>query len=828
MSWRKALFHRKQLEQDLEDEIHSHLALEVQQRIERGESPEDARLRARRDFGNVPLVKDITRDVWGRRWLDEIRQDLLYAVRTLVWRTPAFTGIAICSIALGVAATAVVYTAIQAVLIKPLPYAHPDQLVQFRTDFSKEPWQARTDWIFWNDAQEILRRAQTLQSVGIYGMAVINLAGDQSTPPEALYGLRMSSSLFTTLGVSPILGRNILDDEDKPGRPKEMILSYGLWTRRFNADRNIVGQTVKIDNGEDCLVMGVMPPDFNFPLRRQATRTPQPYVEFYTALRLNAADPNADKGALGGVARLRPGVTLRQAQQDLAAISNALSREFPATNRDRSLQMGLLWDRQLGVTRNALWFLMAAATMFLLIGCANVANLLLARGFARQREIAIRMAIGASRSRIFRQCLTESCMLAVVGGFGGYVLTAFSWQILPKLAPVTIPRLSTGRADGTVLAFAVVTALINGILFGMAPAIRAIRQERGISGCDLGSRGAASGKTDRIRGSLVIAEVAVSLTLVVIGGQLLWSFIDLARTDPGFQANRILGAVVLPHSGQYGTPEERASAYKRFVDAVRALPGVESVGTVDALPFSGENHGGFLSLKEAPLPSDQLVGEVDVVSSQYLPTMEIRLIEGRQFGEEDMNDSSGGVIVDQVAASRLWPGTSAIGKSVCVNCTPENPRNWKQVIGVVSSMRHFALDGPLQPNAYLSDGALERAQFLVVRTNGFTAELEKPMRKAIAAVDPRQPVLLSASMESLIADSVADRRFIMSLLAATACLALLMAAAGVYGVTLYTTSRRVQEIGIRMALGATPSNVLGLLFRQGFFTVGTGLSLGVA
>jgi putative ABC transport system permease protein len=830
MNW-KAIFRRKKLEGDLDEEIHSHLAMEIRQRIERGESPEQAHVNATKTFGNVNLVKEITRDVWGQRLLDEIRRDLVYAVRTLLWRTPAFTAIAICSIALGVAATAVVYTAIKAVLIKPLPYVDAEQLVQFRTDFSNDliPWPSRTDWIFWHDGQEIIRRSQTLQSVGIYGgNSVINLEGDASSPPEALYGVRMSASLFPTLGVSPMLGRIVLPEEDQPGRPKQMILSYGLWVRRFNADRNIVGQTVKIDNGEDCLIIGVMPPDFNFPLRRQATRTPQPYVEFYTALRLDPVNPAADRGALGAIARLRPGVTLAQAQQDLAGISSALRREFPESNRDRTLQMGLLWNRQLGAARNALWLLMAAATMFLLIGCANVANLLLVRGFARQREIAIRMAIGASRSRIFRQCLTESCLLAVVGGFGGYLLTAVAWRILPTVAPVNIPRLSGARADGAILTFALAAALINGILFGMAPALRAIRRERGISGCDLGARGAASGRADPLRGFLVIAEVAVSVTLVVIGGQLLGSFIDLVRTDTGFQANRILGAVVLTQPPRYATPEKRASAYRRFVEAVRTLPGVESVGTVDALPFSGENHGGYLSLRENPALRDQMVAEVDIVSANYLQTMGIRLSEGRLFNEQDMEEPSGIVIVDEVAANRLWPGTSPIGKPVCVNCTAEKPRNWKQVVGVVASMRHSALDGPLQANAYLSGGALEHAQFLVVRANRPTAELEKPIRVAIASVDPQQPVLLSASMESFVADSVADRRFIMSLLSVTACLALVMAAAGVYGVTLYTTSRRTQEIGIRMALGATAHNINALLFRQGFLTVGIGLALGAA
>jgi putative ABC transport system permease protein len=748
-----------------------------------------------------------------------VLQDIRLAFR-LFRRTPALTSIALLSIALSVGATAVVFTAIKSVLIDPLPYAHAGELVQFRTDFTNaEP--SHGDWIFWNDTQEVIRRTRTLQSTGIYRNAVFDLAGDSSTPPEALYGLRMTANLFPTLGVSPMLGRNILPDEDQPGHTDEMILSYGLWTRRFNADRSVIGRTVKV-NGRDCIVIGVMPPDFNFPLRRAAAHTPSPYVEFWAPLR------TATSGGLGAVARLRPGVSLLQAQQDLASISAALTHEFPATNRDRTLRMALLRDRVVGSAGNALWLLMAAALMFLLIGCANVANLLLARGLVRQREIAVRIAIGAGGARIVRQLLTESCVLAVFGGLGGYALTVAAWKILPAVAPVSIPRLAAARADWTILGFALMVALINGVLFGIAPALRA-GWTQAIAVRDFGTRGGMSGKQDRMRASLVIAEVAVTVTLVVIGAQLLGSFAGLIRTDPGFQADRILASVVLPALERYRTPEQRRAIYRRFLDSVRVLPGVESAGTADALPFSGENHGGWITANAAAVtePAAQVSAEIDIVGGEYLQTMGVRLAQGRWFHEEEMQESSDAAIINDIAASRLWPGTSAIGKRICVDCTPENPRNWKRVIGVVSSVRHAALDGPVLANVYLSGGALESAAFLVVRTNRPSRDLEKAIRRAIAAVDPNQPVLLSASMRSLIADSVADRRFIMSLLAVTGCLALLMSVAGVYGVTWYTTSRRTREIGVRMALGATPGNVHALIFRQGFLTVATGLAVGL-
>jgi predicted permease len=751
-------------------------------------------------------------------------EDIRFALR-LFWRTPSVTGIAFLSIALSVGATAVVFTAIKSVLIDPLPYARAGELVQIRTEFGNfEPSQMHVDWAFWSDAQEIIRRTRTLESVGIYGNALFNLAGDASAPPEALYGLNVSASLFPTLGVKPMLGRNILPEEDQPGHAEVMILSYGLWKRRFNADRAVVGRSIKI-NGHDCLVIGVMPPEFNFPMRRAVARAPSPYFEFWAPL--EAAGPVSSTGAIGVVARLRRGVSLSQAQQDMAAIGAALSREFPATNRDRTLRVGLLQDRTVGSARDALWFLMAAAVMFLLIGCANVANLLLARGLVRQREIAIRIAIGAGSARIVRQLLTESCVLAVLGGMGAYLLTAAAWRILPALAPATIPRLAEARADWPILAFALVVALINGILFGMAPALRA-GTTRVIATNDFGMA-ATSAKNQRLRGSLVVAEVAITVVLVVVGAQLMGSFIKLLETDPGFQADRVVASVVIPSGDRYRTPEDRAVVYRKFLDSIRALPGVESAGAVDALPFSGENHGGSVTGSETAVmePHSQLTAEINVVTSEYLQTMGVRLLQGRWFSEADMKSSSDTAIVNEVAAGRLWPEGDPIGKRICLFCTPEKPDNWKRVVGVVSSIRHAKMGGPLQANVYVASGSLERSAFLVARTNRPAADLEKAIRRAIAGVDPEQPVFLSVTLRTLIADSLADRRFIMSLLAITGLLALVMSVAGFYGVSSYMTSRRTREIGVRMALGATPNHVLGLIFRRSFVSAAAGLAIGV-
>jgi predicted permease len=745
-----------------------------------------------------------------------VLRDIKLALR-LFWRAPALTGIALVSIALSVGATAVVFTAVKSVLINPLPYARPGELVQIRTEFPGFG-ASHTDWALWHDAQEIMRRTRTLASTGVYRNEILNLSADASTPPEALYGLRASASLFPTLGVTPMLGRNISPDEDQPGHANEMILSYGLWARRFHSDPAIIGRTITID-GHDCLVIGVMPQGFSFPLRRGAVHTPSPYVDFWAPL-LSGKAVNTTE-AVGVVARLRPGVSLSEAQQDLASISSDLKREFPATNRDHSLLMGLLRDRTVGSAEKALLFLMAAAVMFLLIGCANVANLLLARGLGRQREIAIRIAIGAGQGRIVRQLLTESCLLAGVGGIGGYILTIVAWKLLPAVAPISIPRLASARADWQVFAFALTIALLNGVLFGMMPALRSGRMSA-TSAQDLRANAGIAGGRDRIRGALVTIEVALAVSLVVIGGQLLASFVGLLRTDPGFDAKHVLASVIIPAGDRYNNPEQHGLLFRRILDAVRVIPGVQSAGTIDALPFSGENHGGLVSGGEL-----QTAAEVDVVSAGYLQTMGVRLTQGRWFGDDDMKESGDDVIVNNIAAGNLWPQTSAVGKRVCVDCSPEKPNNWKRVIGVVSSIRHAAMDEPQGASVYLAASALDNAAFLVVRSDRPAAEMERAIRASIAQVDPNQPVFLSASMQTLVADSLADRRFIMGLLAVTGCLALAMAAAGVYGVATYVTSRRTQEIGVRMALGATRSDVEALIFRQGFLSAAVGLAIGL-
>ncbi len=440
--------------------------------------------------------------------------------------------------------------------------------------------------------------------------------------------------------------------------------------------------------------------------------------------------------------------------------------------------------------------------------------------------MAVRVAIGAGRARLIQQLLTESLVLSILGGVAGYVFVVVAWRLVPAVMPPNVPRLAAAQAAWSTFGAALVVALVSGTIFGLAPAVRAALDTPFPSG---GSR-SELGTRDRTRSTFLAAQVALAMLLVIGGAQLFTGFGRLINADLGFDSNGLIASVVLASGDRYRTPEARADLYGRIVDSVRTIPGVDAAGTVDALPFSGENHGGFASAsaEAAMRPGGQITAEIDVVSPGYLETMRARLVEGRWFHDEERAVSSDVAIITDTVATSLWPGESALGKRLCVFCSPELPSNWKRVVGVVAAMRHSSLDKPAGGSIYLSGGAFENAQFLVVRSERPASEIGPAIRRTIAAIDANQPVFLTAPISSFIADSVAERRFVMILLTAMGLLAWGISAAGVYGVISYVVSRRRQEIGLRMALGATFSDVHALVFRQGSAPVSAGLISGTA
>lgn len=751
-------------------------------------------------------------------------QDIRQALR-LFRRSPGPSLLAILSITITVAATAVVFAAVKTVLLDPLPYANADSLVQFRTDYTHT--RPNFGWVSWADMQDVKRLSHSFESVATYHYSILNLTGDANNAPEALYGLYVSADLLPTLGVKPMLGRNIAIEETQTGQARVLILSYGLWTRRFNSDPNVVGRSVEA-NGHASTIIGVMPPGFDFPLRIASTvRTPSPHMDFW-APEFREPAKLGRSGGFGAIARLKAGVSAASAAQDLETISAELARQYPVTNKEAVLHFTLLRAQTLGFARTGLWLLIGAAALFMLIGSANVANLLLARSLTRHREIAVRLALGAGPKRIIRQLVTESCLLAIAGGIAGYGLTVLAWIWLPALAPTTIPRLAAARADGTVLIFAIAVAVLNGILFGLAPALLAAQRDPATSLRESASRGSVGSVRNHLRSALVIAEVTVAVTIVVLGGRLTASFVELIRTNPGFDAKHVLASIIVAAGDRYKTPQSHESLFRGIVDAARVLPGVEAAGTVDDLPFSGDNNGATLGRDDVLATKQVLYAELDRVSADYLRAMGVRLLEGRWFRDDDLAAGRDVAIINDFAANKLWPGQNAVGKQICVNCFVDSLRERKRVIGVVSSIRHSGLDEPDGSQVYEASGAYSTANFLVLRTNRRTSDMAKAVRAAVASVDPRQPVFVSASMSDLIGDSIADRRFIMTLLAITGALALLLAAAGVYGVISYTTSLRTAEIGVRVALGATPGNVQALVFRGGMLLALAGVGIGLA
>ncbi len=755
--------------------------------------------------------------------MTEVLRDAVYAMRVFR-RAPAVAASAVLSIAVTVGLGAVVFTAVEAVLLKPLPYERPRELVQLSSGGRLAPW------VSWSDMQDVARGEGSFSSAGVYHYALLNLRGSGGSLPEALYGLYVSASLFPTLGVTPMIGRNILPEEDQPGRNHEIILSYGLWKRLFGGDRHVVGRSLTA-NGYEYRIIGVMPAGFDFPLRMATTvRTPSPYMEFWAPLGQDAAHDDRRNTPYGAVARLRPGVSVAGAAQELASISRVLAQRYPRSNQDREIRLAPLVKQTLSGPRAALGVLMAAAVLFMLIGCSNVANLLLARSLARRHELAVRSALGASRWRILRQLLTESCVLAAAGGVLGYLLALAAWRVLPAVAPQNVPRLAEAAVDWRVFLFALAAAVGNGVLFGIAPAWDGAGVEAGGGFRAAGGRGSTGAMRKRARTGIVIAEVAFTVVLVVAGSQLGYAFVRLMAGGVGFEPKGLLASIIVPQGQEYQNPGHWQAFYRRLIDRARTLPGVVSAGVVDALPFSGENNGAYVRTDEMPASGgkERETAEYDLVSAEYLQTLGVRLLRGRWFTRDEEERAPDVVLVDERAAKAFFAGRDPVGRRICVNCADGQAPDWRRVIGVVSSIRHASLDRAADPEIYAAGGALKAAQFLVLRVRGRATDLVSPLRKLVAGIDPAVPVYLSAEMTALIGDSVQDRRFLMLLLALTATLALLLAAGGLYGVVSYTASMRTREIGVRMALGASRGDVRRLVLLDAMGMAAAGVAMGVA
>jgi putative ABC transport system permease protein len=759
--------------------------------------------------------------------------DLRYGLRMLR-KSPGFTAVAVVTLALGIGANTAIFSVVRAVLLPPLPFANPDRLVeiQLRDRKTGEP----SNWVACRDVADWRAQNRSFESIGAQRFALLNVTSDGQ--PDALYGASVSAEVLPLLGVPPLLGRYFLPAEDQPGHDQAIVLSYDLWRHRFGGDPTIVGRTIRQagQSVRDYTVVGVMPRGFNFPFSvPSAVTLPTHQMPYWIPVGADPLRESRDGMRCLVVGRLKPGVSVAQAQADLDSVAERIERESPKTNTGVRVRVVPFAHYVMGRARPAMLIMLGAVGLLVLLACANIANLLLARAVGRRRETGIRLALGAARGRLLRQWLTESLLLAIAGGAAGLLLAAASLRFLVHLAPQDIPRLGETRLDGAVLAFTVCLSLLAGLLFGVFPAWLAAGTDPQEAMAEGGARnGAPSGPgrgRGRARDLLIVGEVAVSVLLTIGAGLLVKSLLRLLNQDRGFQPDRVVTAIVVLPGSRYPDLPSNVAFYRKLLDRLHNLPGVESAGAVNGVPLSGNITGVYVNVEGHPstaVGTSRPSAEVFAASPDYLPTMGIALLAGRELTPQDAASGFQAAVINDLAARRFWPHEDPLGKRISVN-SANGQTIWRQVVGVVQTTHDQSLDLPAQPAVYIPmEQAFEPTQFLALRTSLPMAEIGARLRQAVASIDKDQPVLVVNAMQELLDNSVAPRRFAALMLALFGALALVLAAAGIYGVASYSVSRRTQEIGLRVALGAQRRDVLRLIVGQGVRLTVIGIALGLA
>ena len=807
------LFHRNRVERELDDEMRAHLDMLVDEKIATGLSPEKARRSALIEFGGVDQVKEEVRDVRIGARLEQVWMDVRYAARMLR-KNPGFTAIVVITLALGIGVNTAIFSLVDGILLRPLPFEQPDRLVRLVQS------QRQIGLESWNLSQATFTSLRdnnhSLEAVAAYSTSGANLTGDGD--PERVSIGTVSADFFKVLGLPPALGRTFRAGEDTPGNNGVCVISFGFWQRRFAGDPNIIGNSLNLSS-TPIEVVGVMPAGFSFP---------RPEIEIWIPLAINPT--RTAPYFLKAIARLAPGVSPSEAETETTGVLWNYARQHPDTSENRvPLDQGSalktivtpLKEVMVGSTQKPLLILLCAVGLVLLIACANVANLLLARATSRVREIAVRFALGATPARVARQLLTESLVLALIGGAGGVMLAWLGVRMLGRMPTDGIPRIEAVTVDGRVLAFTAGLAVLTGLLFGLMPALRAYRMGM-VAAMHEGGRGGTASR--RSNSALVAAQFALSFVLLIGAGLLLKSFQRLQSVELGFNPEKLLTMVVSLPARKYSKPEQSIQFCDNLIDRLRNLPGVRAAGLTSNIPFVGDDNTDNFIVEGRDPGGEGVQVQLLAMTPGHLQAMGIPLLRGRDFLETDKSDSQPVAIVDETLARMYWPDGDALGKRV----ETTGDMQWMTIVGVVGGIKQDGFAEKLQPHIYapLAQSPTLVAK-LVVRTDGAPNPTIAAIRSAVSGLDPDIPVYSIRSMNDVMARTLNSQRLTNLLLTSFSVLALVLAAVGIYGtMSLYVGSRK-NEFGIRLALGAQPGVLLRLVLREGMLLIVAGIAIGV-
>jgi putative ABC transport system permease protein len=816
----RALLRRPQAESELDEELRYHIEQQIEQNIRLGMNSEEASIAARKAFGGVEQAKERSRDVRGVRWLEEFWQDLLYGARMLV-KNPGFTLIVALTLALGIGANTAVFSLINALLLRPLPYYEPERLVMVWEEASFAGFPRResapANYVDWKAQQTVFEDMAGL------GWASFSLTGDGE--PQQIFANAVTSNFFPLLGTAPALGRTFSPDEEKEGAGKVVVLSYKFWQMRYGGVSDVIGREILL-NGERYTIIGVMPADFQFM---------SSYLHLWVPLK-SSQEMWADRRShdLVVLARMKHGVNLRRAQTEIQTITRRIARQYPRETFDGKMGSVTLplRDQLAGESHRQLIVLLAAVGLVLLIACANIAGLLLARATGRRKEIAIRAALGAGRGRIARRLLTESLLLSAMGGLSGLLLASWSFTFLKKFIPDGMALSTNLKIDQRVLGYTLLVALLASVVFGLAPALRASKVDLNEILKEGGQTSSIAG-SGRLQGVMVMFQIAMAMALLVGAGLLIQTLRELHGQYSFLQPGKILTMRTVLLRGKYKEAERRKNFYDQTLARVRSLPGVTSAGYATAFPL--QSNDGTIAFRPE---GEQLIPGISYdaldrrVTTHYLQTMGIPLKRGRYFNETDNERSTPVAIINETMARQYWPDKTALGRRFRLgDSDAEKWPRWITVVGVIADIRQMEVDAPVKAEMYMPfqqyNSWRHAPHMLAIRVSGDPMSLAASVSREIHEVDPDLPISVIATMSGLIGEGTDQRRVGMIMLSTFAGIALLLASMGIYGAMACFVAQRTREIGVRVALGAGRRDVLMMVMTQGMKLTSFGIAIGL-